>query len=432
MAIRSLMGATGNNLTFPIVYLIALGADAFDLGVYAGLMSATVFAQFAGLSLVARFPKARVSAAGEAFRGLLLIVAAGVAWIDGPRLAIIAAIAVFFAGDVARAIMRTAWMPLQKDNVADDETGWFFSRARTAMHLGAMTSTLIAGWYIGNSRDPAVFVPLLVIGGILQAARSVITWHLPERWKRVDSSPAQVLMRLRQAASEPDFRTTFMATALLTGVVGSLIPPVFNSLLAELGYNLGDLVMIRVASLAGAVLTMMFWGNVLDRFGPRILLAPATLALAIVTASRAFIPAYVPEGDNTFGLGMIYGINFLQGVLFQSCLRLVITRLHYRVIRRKWQSESFTLIQYGNAVLGMVLPPSAGYLVGVISETGLHIPGVALPGHGIIMLAAAGLLVLALLTRNRIPGYGEEISAREILRKRFLGDADRHHTDWED
>ena len=419
LMLRTHLSSVSGSLMLPMVFLLSLGADAFHLGLLNGFVSLAILLQIIGLLVVCKVPKARAVLVTDVAVGVVSIGLATLALV-GPRseLGLYAAMALIFTREMTLTVTRAAWMPLLQDNVPEDDTSRFFSQMRTGIFLLGFLTTVFVAWYLGDSRDPRVFAPIMLAAAVFQMTRGLLMHRVPEVWEPTESPLRSVIEHSKLAMREPDFRATFVLTGVFSGTLMYLVPPILNSYLDALGYDLDKLVYLLAARNLGAAASLWIWAKPIDRYGPRVLLTPSVLVLCLLIAAKAFIPAAGPDGSNPVGTAMIYSIGFLDGVFFFSCLRLLMTKIHFRVIRKEWQTESFALLSYASAILGLVLPPLAGLAVRMLDPVGITIPGVAQGSHGIVILVSAVLMVSALSLRSRLPGYSEERSSGDVLRER--------------
>lgn len=94
---------------------------------------------------------------------------------------------------------------------------------------------------------------------------------------------------------------------------------------------------------------------------------------------------------------------------------LLMTKIHWRVIRKEWQSESFVLISLGATAMGLVLPALAGWAVAALEDVSIRLPVIARPGYALVIAVTAALFLSCLALRKRLPGYAEERSVRDVL-----------------
>lgn len=417
LAARAAVDSVSAGLAVPMVYLLALGADALTLSLYQAAVSATILAQFAGLALMGRVRKVRLMNHTDGLQGICWIVAAIVPLVVASETVRLYLVVGALLGAAAfLQVSATCWWPVLQDNVPEQKAARFFSTMRTLASLSAFVTLLFTGAYLGTRRDPRPFIPLLLLAGVLLMSRWALLRAVPERWTPRPADLKGVFERFRLALEDRAFRAAFIITALLYGSVLSIVPPIFNSYLKALGYTLGDIVYATAAGMFGGVLTLWLWARPVDRYGTRWLLTPGMVLVAALVAAKAFIPP-CPAGErNLAGLALIYGISFLDGAFFIAGLRLVVTKVHWRVTQPAWQGESFVLIALGHSVLGLVLAPVAGLAVRQIEAAGLALPGAPHGGYALVLLAVALLMVGALFLRKRLPGYFEE---RSFLRLAF-------------
>jgi len=413
---------------FPtMVYLIALGANAFELGLYQGVVSVAIFAHFVTPLLIARFRKADLVSVGHGLAGLTVfgmgvipILALGRA--QGIYLAIFWG----FVSGIFTNVASMAWWPLLQDNVPEEETGKFFSTMRTMLSVVAIAFTFFSGWYIGGRKDPRFFVPLVMVAGALSVARAFIVWRTPETWSRQDIDARSIMHRFKGALQDKSFRSALLLTMLFYGCWGSVIPPVFNSYLKELGYQFGSLIKLAAVSSIGTVVSLWLWARLVDRHGTRPLLVPTVWALFALMVAKAFVPEAGAVGSHVVGLIMIYAISLLDGVFFAGGLRLLATKIHFRAIGKASQAEAFMLMTAGPAVLGMFLPPLAGKAIGYLNALNFKIPGTAMGSYALVIILTSLLFAGGLFFRRSLPRYVDEKSSLDLLRKfavwRYMGE----------
>lgn len=409
------------NQVFPLfIFFLALDPTPFQVGIYQAVVALSIFCRPLAVLLIGRYPKVRIVSVVHTLVALLLLCIATVPSIPLPREARLYLVMVLFLFRAAlMQTFSTAWWPLIREKVKEKHAGRFFSRLRSCVAFMSVLIMFGSGWWIGGKTGAARFVPLVLIAAFFAFMRALIVRGVSERWEPQPIGLPAIMQRFGMALRNAEFRTALLMTTIFVGCRTAIIGPMYSAYLKALGYHLGTMIKFGAVMQFGALISLWLWARVVDRHGTRPLLSSTILVLSCLTVARGFIPAAGPEGGTPAGLGMIYAITFLDGIFFFSCLRLLLTKVHFRVVKREWQTEAFILLICAPSLVATVFSPLAGLAVKQLGRFQFTIPGTVLPNYALVIMSGAVLFASGWFLRKGLPSYHQEKSVVHFIRDRL-------------
>ncbi len=269
----------------PTLALLALGAGEAVVGGQSAIRTGANLLQLPTLRRVARIPKRQILLRGHllAVVGMLPLLAFGplreAAAAGDPRPAWIAlgALAIASAGI---SIGNTVWFPMLRAYVDPDRIGRFFGILRSGWH-----ATLIL-FYLGSafwlSRHPGDFAPLFGVVFALGILRFLLIFRMPEQ-----SELTSQAIRVREAFALifADPRLRRLMTTVTTGQAlrASVLPFAIVMLRREVGFSDAQLLATTIASFTGGLVSLYFWGRIIDERGAAVVFFSTSIGLALLT-----------------------------------------------------------------------------------------------------------------------------------------------------
>lgn len=406
LLIRYLVGGSVINAlvtSISALFLLALGASPFHLGVLATVTQVDKVTRLVGVPLMARLGKARLLAlgrvaSGAATAGLVMVAVSG----EG-RTGIWLALAALAARGLLLHTGNTAWWPLIQDNTSDTAIGSFITRMRVPQRCIEIGLPLLVGWYLGTQPNPARFAPLFaaaVLAAMLSAwwARTVPERAAPERTEGLGA-------RLSQVLSLPPIRR-YSAYLMVRTFLRFAAYPFFIVALTRRGLPFSQAVWLTSIMALGQILSLHLWGRLVDSHGTRPAISLSLLLL--IGASPAWL--LLPQA----GAGVLaWAIAFYlcYGVA-EAGLQMGHTRLMVGIVPAELQGEGFAVVMYAAALGGGL----GGIVGGMLYEVVALCAPVGEMDSGLLYLAGlqAGLVFQWLMSR-RLEGYGREPGLRGLV-----------------
>ena len=296
----------------PTLALLALGAGEAVVGCQSAIKTGANLLQLPTLRRVARIPKRTILTRGHllAVGGMLPLLAftplreaaaegdARPAWIA------LASLAVASAGI---SISNTVWFPMLRAYVDPARIGRFFGLLRSGWH-----ATLIA-FYLGAAfwlaRHPGDFAPLFGAVFALGVVRFLLISRMPEQSELTGQG-----IRVREAFAlirdSPQLRRLMMTVSTGQALRASILPFALVMLRREVGFSEAELLATTIANFAGGLVSLYFWGRVIDRRGAAIVFRATSIGMALLTLSLIA----VSRGDENAFLGALLFF-FLYAIL---------------------------------------------------------------------------------------------------------------------
>jgi predicted MFS family arabinose efflux permease len=273
--------------SLPTLALVALGASETLVGVQSALVQAALLLQLPTLLAVARVRKRTilVCAHGLALAAALPLLAfGGLARAKGGVELALASLAVVAVGI---GISNTVWFPMLRALVERDRIGRFFGTLRTGWHLTLIVYFLASREWL--ARHPGEFGPLFAAAWVCGALRVLLISRLPERSER--SGERIRVGELFALARTPAMRAYLAGTAWSAAARTAALPFAVVMLRRELGLTDAEVVLTSVATYAGGLVSLYFWGRAVDRIGAAPVFRLTALGMGSLLAALALLGA---------------------------------------------------------------------------------------------------------------------------------------------
>ena len=184
---------------------------------------------------------------------------------------------------LCRAMAETAYYPWFQEFVPDRVRGVYSAATNIIPPIMAAGALIVASRVLDWTTGLSGFMGLIGAGSVIGFVGAMLMIKVPGgRPRPRDLRPGGHVAGMREALGNPNFRAYLAAFGLITiglGVTASFLPLFFKE---RMGLPSGQVVMMDVATMAGAVLSSYPWGWIADRFGSRPVLMPSlTVACAL-------------------------------------------------------------------------------------------------------------------------------------------------------
>ncbi len=296
----------------PTLALLALGAGESVVGTQSAIKTGANLLQLPTLRRVARIPKRKILTRGHllAIAGMLPLLAftslREAADAGDPRPAWIAlgALAVASAGI---SIGNTVWFPMLRAYVDPLRIGRFFGLLRSGWHLTLIVFYVASAYWL--SRFPGDFAPLFFVVLGLGVVRLALITRMPERSELTDQG-----IRVREAfkliLESPELRRLMTTVASGQALRACVLPFALVMLRREIGFSEAQILATTIANFAGGLVSLYFWGRIIDRRGAAIVFRATSIGLAMLTLSLIAVSG---SGDGAFVAALLFF--FLYAIL---------------------------------------------------------------------------------------------------------------------
>lgn len=289
----------------PTLALLALGAGESMVGGQSAIKTGANLLQLPTLRRVARIPKRSILVRGHllAMAGMLPLLAfdplreaarGGSIW---PAWIALVSLGVAAAGI---SISNTVWFPLLRAYVDPLRIGRFFGVLRSGWHLVLILFYLAATLWL--ARAPGDFAPLFAVVFGMGVVRLALIARMPEQ-----SELTRQGIRVREAFAaireSPPLRRLMTTVATGQALRGCVVPFALVLFRREIGFSEAEILTTTIALFAGGLVSLYFWGRVIDRRGAAIVFRTSSLGLAMLTLSLIGVSV---AGDGAFAAGTAF------------------------------------------------------------------------------------------------------------------------------
>jgi hypothetical protein len=394
-----LTGAVSNALVPSLapLFLLSLGASPLHLGLLATCSQLDRLSRLAGVGILGR----GVGKTSLMFWGRLLSMPATAllalaAWSGGGPAAVWLAILLFTLRGASHQTGNAAWWPLIQDTTAGSGLGQFMTRMRVRQRLLELTLPLAIGVYLGTGPAPERFAPLFA-GGLL-ALGAGATWIRDVVERQLPPSRGGLASRVGRTMAVPAIRRYCAYLGVRTFVYGASFP-FWVVALTERGLPVSQFVWMTSVLAGGQIVSLWFWGQLVDRRGFRPVYTRAYAGFTALSAAWL----WMPDGGAALLLWAV-PVFLLSGIL-EAGSQMAQSRAMVDAVPDDLQVEGFAVVIYASALGGGL----GGLLGGVAFQHVSHSGALGLDGTVAYLAATQLAFALPWLLSRRLrprPGAG--------------------------
>jgi len=312
------------------------------------------------------------------------------------------------------AMSTPSWMGLVRESMEESQRGRLLGLLRTTWQSAGVLTVLITGIFLGIGSGAAWWkLQWVMVAGYLAQVGRLLTL-IPVASAPVN--PNAPVMPWRQQVLEPirdrAYRA-YLTYVLLFGLGVGLSETFRLTYLIRIGFEKGQTLIAICFAGVGAVITLLFWGRLADRFGNRPVFTVTAIGMALASVLWLFV------GHSSAGFVVAMALFLLAGAC-NSGNGVGQTRYMFSAIKPEFEA-SYVAANYLTLALAISLGSLiGGQILGLAHETdpltGADTDQISRMGYHIVFMLGAALLLVALLFRR---GFreAEDVSTRDVLRR---------------
>ncbi len=387
------------------LFLLALNATAFQVGLLASASHLQRATRLIGLYLISKIGKAHLMFWGRTLSILptMGLIALALYLQPGTQAVWLALIMITLRG-LLQQTGNTAWWPLIQDNTAGDAIGHFLARMRMAQRALEIVLPICVGWYLGTKPPAEHFTPLFAL--------SLLATFLGAWWVRKVSERPQpdtnknLFQRLWQTINHSPVQRLAIYMALYMSL-RSMGYTFWVVLLTDRGMPYMHFVWLTSAGALGQLICLPFWGKMVDRHGGRSAISMALFGMVMLGFAWITLPT------DLLYLTLWAGVIFLLWGIIDGAHQMGRTHIMMKAVLPDYQAESFSMIMYG-ASFGGILGGLAG---GTIFEYAQNLTETAQDPELLYLACIQFLYFIVFILSRRLPGHADQTATRDLIRQ---------------
>lgn len=406
--VRLAISGSVNNVfvtSISALFLLALNATAFQVGLLASASHLQRATRLIGLYLIPKIGKAHLMFWGRTISILptMGLIALALYLQPGTQAVWLALIMITLRG-LLQQTGNTSWWPLIQDNTAGDAIGHFLARMRMAQRALEIVLPICVGWYLGTKPPAEHFTPLFAL--------SLLATFLGAWWVRKVSERPQpdtnenLFQRLWQAINHSPVQRLGIYMALYMSL-RSMGYTFWVVLLTDRGMPYMHFVWLTSVGALGQLICLPFWGKVVDRHGGRSAISMALFGMVILGFAWITLPT------DLLYLTLWAGVIFLLWGIIDGAHQMGRTHIMMKAVSPDYQAESFSMIMYG-ASFGGILGGLAG---GTIFEYAQNLTDTAQDPELLYLACIQFLYFTVFILSRRLPGHADQTATRDLIRQ---------------
>jgi predicted MFS family arabinose efflux permease len=341
----------------PTLALLALGAGEAVVGGQSAIKTGANLLQLPTLRRVARIPKRTILTRGHllAVAGMMPLLAftplreaadAGERW---PAWVALGALAISSAGI---SISSTVWFPMLRSYVDPLRIGRFFGMLRSGWHTALIL--FYGGAALWLSHVPGDFAPLFFAVFALGIVRFLLISRMPERSELTDQG-IRVREAFRLILDSPDLRRLMTTVSSGQALRASVLPFAMVMLRREVGFSEAQLLATTIASFAGGLVSLYFWGRIIDAHGAAIVFRTTSIGMAILTLSLIVVSR---TGDGAFFAALLF---FFLYAMLAAGFGMADTHVLFGLTPVDAPARTLVAAAVSVSIVAAIVPLSAGF-----------------------------------------------------------------------
>ncbi len=392
-----------------ILWLIVLnlGGNEGYIGLLGFLIFAVSILQSSVVSLAQRIPKKKYilttfTISYLATVPILIIKHISLAWGTPIALAILACCIALRQS--AMQVTLPSWMGLLREVTPEDMRGRLLGKLRVSWQSMTMVMLIITGLYLGKHPEWSRLQIIIYVGFIAQIIRILVL--LPVKSPPLRKPKNQISWRemILSPISDRKYRP-FLIYVAGYGLALGLAEPFRIVYLIRLGFG-ENLALISASFVSlGAVITLMLWGKLADRFGNRAVFTLTLMGIAGVTLMWTVVDK----------LGLIFAMFlFLSMGAFNFGNGLVQTRYMFSSLTPELDASyiavTYTLLQFSVGIGSLI----GGQILNIAGRAGMSIGQSVITNYHLIFLLSFLVFLIPIHIRRKLR-EPTEVPTREVL-----------------
>ncbi|HLL10218.1 MAG TPA: MFS transporter [Rubrivivax sp.] len=427
----SMTGALSGGVVV-VAFALELGAGPRAIGLLGAIPFMAQVAQLPAMVLVERLRRRKLVGIPTVTLARILILLLALLPLlpaTSPRLALllVAQAVISVLGSTAACAIN-AWF---HQLLPASALGVFFSRRLLWSTGVACVCTLGAGLLV--ERPPLgdrmlAFAVCFAAAGLAGLFSSLCLYRCPEPLMHQAGPSVQLRDQLKAPFTDPGFRG-LLATLASWNIATNLVAPFLTVyLMRQLGYGLGTVTALWVASQVANAATLLAWGRVSDRLSNKSILSVAVPMYFACTLGFVMLPAGLPAGVQ---LALLFALHAVMGVAGGG-IGLATGNLGMKLAPRDRATSYLAAIGLVRAAAGGLAPLVGGTLAQWFSERQLSLVvrwvapvdvnemSVLHFAHWEFLFAISALLGLYVMHAVSRIREGSEISERRVIQEMGL------------
>jgi MFS family permease len=398
-------------------FALAIGANAFHVGIIAAIPLLGNLFQFLGAYLVSkkgkRKPVSIKSATIARFIWILMILLPFIFnWFRTQQI-IIGFLVIFVIGNLFSAISGVAWLSWISDLVPETHRGRFFGRRNMIIGIAVLSFTMLGGKFIDVFGDPIWAFQILFFAAVIAGAISIkYLQRIPEPLSPIPARREHYFQTIFRPIKNHNFRMLLLFTMLWSFSVNFAAPffIVYKLKTLQLSYTYVAS-LISLASLFD-LLGMRFWGHFSDKVGNR----PVMLFCSFFATFLPF--GWLWTSSNSFSIYFLLPMLQIIAGFFWAGMNLGSVNMLFSLAPSENKPVYFSTYASVNGVFAAIASLIGGIVGLAMAEQGLNLIILHIVGLKIIFLISWVLrcLSLPLLWRVHEPQGLPFTKAIRILR----------------
>jgi hypothetical protein len=326
------------------LFLLALGATPFHIGLLATLLALASTSRLPGARALPYFGKARTLYLGRVLGSICPLLLIPVAMTtDLSSTVIWLAVGLFALRQIVVQAGGAAFWPLVQDNTSTSSLSAFITRQKLSQRLLALTIPLAAGWYLGAEPSAARFAAPFAFAAVVGAVGAWLARRMSERTQ--PKTTERYLHRVWSVLQFPAVRgyTLCFGVCRLVNLASMTF---WVIVLQDRGMPVNYYVWLTALAALGEVLTLYGWGRLIEAHGYRAVLTATLIPWGLAAPVWLVLPV---ESTPLIIWGAVF--YFLWGVI-SGGWNFGETRAMIDAVPDGYQGEGFAVMMFVLAVTG--------------------------------------------------------------------------------
>jgi MFS family permease len=271
---------------------------------------------------------------------------------------------------------------------------------RTAWQIAGTLYLILTGIYLGSEPSMTRFSVVFAIGFVAAAIRQFFISRVPERKANPEAGEISLAQALITPLQDRNYRRYLLFSMMLFFAVGFVTPFIVVYMKSYLKLPSGVVAVISAMEAAGAVVTLILWGKISDRYGQRSVFGLSAFLLGVTTLAWAVI-----YGE---GAALIFSAALISLLRGAAVAGINLGQISYSMrIAPRINGASYVIAAFiaGGTALG--LGPIIGGKAILFMNNNASILHSGISSYSILFLADVLLIITAMALKKRINWEGD-------------------------
>lgn len=263
--------------TFLIAFAVLTGATNFQIGLLAGLPTATNFFQLLSIWLCRRVRNRKIICVVLSVSARIPLIAVGMVAVLTPYLPFSVMIGFLLFHYLFASVSGPVWNAWVKDIVPSSKLGAYFSKRSSYMQLLNVVLGLLTALLLDYTKaeypffEQKMYGYIFITAGLAGISGAIYMGRAPE--PQLQASSENIFKLLKKPFADRNFRKLLLFNSFWLFAINIATPFFTVFMMKAVGLSLSIIIVLNIVSQLCSILTIRVWGRYADRYSNKNIIA---------------------------------------------------------------------------------------------------------------------------------------------------------------